>query len=700
MTALGPVMHASPPKAVRQSVVPEKSGEGGPLSPKKGGGQANVIKARTIESWLNRTLSRAGSLPEGAIATAAAKQNQGLLHFGIDAAGLDKLGLDAAAGERVYRAMFVYSQGLHAVLQEAVGRSKNSTTALLVLWRAFTAVLEHAGQNEQQGVDSLASIVQRGNEEERARVENQFKDQLETLRSQSGKLQHERRLLTDELLRVREDELRLRNESELFRHEHEVAMQKYDEEVKQRIEIEVKLLERTRVVEAHEDELCGLKETLAELEATLSIEKAEKQKAQGELENFKTQARLLEAQVSQLKQSILEAAQVKHRLDQNITQLKQQMDRQSGTTAELRDKLELEAENSKRLAEQVANQLRDYRKLERKEEDATHMCKELAAERDLLKEKLERLDKDLAMVVEERRNIQKMNNDLSMDFRSVQLDLGRKKEQLERLEVTYGKLQKEHRDLVDQHRTVLIEAENVKEDLKQIDLQVTRECELRKSLQQEKKTLTGQVQMLSSQLDTTKHAIETTRKELGEATETKVRLERIVRDTKAGQQKVALEHQVEMKAHAQKVAMLEKVIGDERTDRRNLVSEVEDLTHRRDEALELLRKKDLEVRDLRRQRLEKEMEVDRLKILLKAQEQRNTEQLVITDKYHTTVANHEAQTRQMQVLLEGERAEAQRQLQELQDAFLVSEIGLKTKIEEWRMVCEDLVSRLRQQQQG
>eukprot|EP00971_Amphidinium_carterae_P297749 5915861-Amphidinium_carterae.1 len=66
---------------------------------------------------------------------------------------------------------------------------------------------------------------------------------------------------------------------------------------------------------------------------------------------------------------------------------------------------------------------------------------------------------------------------------------------------------------------------------------------------------------------------------------------------------------------------------------------------------------ELEMQELRRERLEKEQEVDRLRVLLKAQEQRNAEQLVTVDKYHASVANYDAEMRQMHVLLECEREE-------------------------------------------
>merc|ERR1712190_373061 len=110
-------------------------------------------------------------------------------------ASLEALGLDEQAAERVYRAMFVYSQGLHAVLQEAVGRAKSRSQAMRVLWRAFTAVLEHAGQAEQSGAESLAALVQRGNEEEKERIETLHREQVAALQGQAQNLAMERRTL-------------------------------------------------------------------------------------------------------------------------------------------------------------------------------------------------------------------------------------------------------------------------------------------------------------------------------------------------------------------------------------------------------------------------------------------------------------------------------------------------------------------------
>jgi len=671
-----------------------------PSSPGGGDGgdgpKPNAMKGRAIENWLNHALGQSNAKPgsEGAVASTTAKQMQGLSQFGIDAAALEKLGLDAKSAERVYRAMFVYSQGLHAVLQEAVGKAKSAPQALLVLWRAFTAVLEHAGQSEQAGADSLAALVQRGNEEEKERIEGLYRDKLDHIQAQSQKLAMERRTMQEEVTRLREDENRLRNESDMFRNEHEVAMQKYEKEIKLRVDAEVRYLDKTRWAESLGEQLEKEQKQNATLTFQLREETMAKEAAQMELESLKTQLKVLEAQAAAYKQSVMEAAQQKQRHEQQVGQLKQQIDRMSSKISELKEQLEQEADTNKRLTEQNSNQQREMRKLERQVEDESHMRRELQNERDLLRDKHERLDKELAEQAEQQRAMQKQLNDLSMEHRTNQIDLKRKTETLDRTEAQLKKLQQTHRELLDSHRVLSVEAENLREDVKHLEAQVSKESSLRKELQKEKKLMTGQLQTLQFQLEASQQAVTATQKELVEATETKVKLESVVRDIKSSMQKVNLQHQVELKSHVQKVAMLEKIIADERNERRNLVSETQEVFARREEAHERLKRRELECQDLKRQRLEKEEEVDRFKVLLKAQEQRNSEQLVTVDKYHAAVASHEAETRQMQVLLECEREEAKRQLDELQDAYAAARCTLLQRIEHWKFAYEDVLSQL------
>jgi hypothetical protein len=122
--------------------------------------------------------------------------------------------------------------------------------------------------------------------------------------------------------------------------------------------------------------------------------------------------------------------------------------------------------------------------------------------------------------------------------------------------------------------------------------------------------------------------------------------------------------------------------------------ETQDLVEKREAALDLVKKRDLEIAELKRHRLEKEEEADRFRILLKAQEQRNGEQLVTVDKYHAAVASHDAEMRQMHVLLECEREEAKRKLTELQTAHTIARSAQELKIEGWKFAFEDVLSQL------
>lgn len=673
-----------------------------PHSPSGGenGPEKSATKGRAIETWLNVALGQADVHPSGApsggaaLAIPSAAQKQGLTHFGVDAAALEKLGLDAKSSERVYRAMFVYSQGLHAVLQEAVGRSKNASQALLVLWRAFTAVLEHAGQSEQDGAESLAALVQRGNEEEKARIEAEYREQIVALQGQSQKVADERRNLQLQIGHLREDELRLRNENEMYRNEHQVAMSKYEREIKARVDAEVRFLEKTRWAEALQEDLTKERKQSMHFSQMLSEASAAREAAVVELDLLRTQVKMQEAQVTTFKQAALEVAQQKQRHEQQVIQYKANLERAQQHIAELKEQLESEAENGKRLAETSAAQTRENRKLETKLEDETHFRKELQNERDVLRERLEKTDADMAQLLEERRLMQREINDLSMKYRTDQIELKRLTDSLARAEKALATLEVQHRELLDAHRSLKIEADYLREDVKHLDEQHRKESELRKALQHEKKQLQGQLQTVQIERDTAQLAVAATQKELQEVTEKMVKLESIVRETKSAMSKVQLEHQLELKAHSQKVAMLEKVIADERNERRNLVKETMEVSGQREESLEHLKKKDLDIAELKRQRLEREEEVDRYKVLLKAQEQRNSEQLVTVDKYHAAVANHDAEMRQMQVLLKCEREEAKRQLEELQHAYAAARHTMEQRADGWKMRFEDAFSRL------
>jgi len=659
-------------------------------------GNPGSMKGRAVETWLNHTLGSASTKPtrEVSVSRAGERRKQGLTQFGIDAASLERLGLDSQSAERVYRAMFVYSQGLHAMLQEAVGKSNSSSQALLVLWRAFTTVLEHAGQSEEQGAESLSALIARGNEEEKARIKEEYEARAAMHQVQSQRLMSERKDLQQEIQRLREDESRLRNDNEMYRNDHSVVSSKYEREIKQRVVAEVRAREKTRWADALQDDLN--KERKQSMHASMRLQEvtAREEDLMIEVDNLRSQVKVQDAQSRAYKQAELEAAQQKLRHEAQVERFTLELSRANDKISELKVQLEEEVEQNKRLSDQHSHVQREMRKLEVQFEDESHARKECQNERDSLRERVDRMDREASELQDERRMMQIEMNDLTMKHRTMVIELDRCTEQLEKAETQFEKLEDEHRKLTDAHRALKVESEYLREDVQHFDTQLKKESELRKLLQHEKKQLSGQLNTVQIERDAATLALQNAQNELQEVTQKLVKLEYIVRDTKASMQKIGLEHQSELKAYTQKVTVLEKTIADERKARRTLVDEVQEVMEKRDETLGLLKKRDLEVQELKRHRFEREEEANRFKILLQAQVHRNQEQLVTIDKYHAAVASHEAETRQMQVLLENEREEAKRQLEKLQTAYVATRHTLEQQIDVWKMSFEDVLSRV------
>ena len=157
-----------------------------------------------------------------------------------------------------------------------------------MLWRAFQAVLEQAGQSDEHGSESLAALVQRGNEEEKAGLHEVFLHVSNIMyiiiynyiyhinvyhinahvdsarrgwkvsseirsaasRRQAERLTRELRASKDELQRVKEDEMRMRNECEKYKTDFESTEKRYEVELKKRGDAEVKYLDKVRECEA------------------------------------------------------------------------------------------------------------------------------------------------------------------------------------------------------------------------------------------------------------------------------------------------------------------------------------------------------------------------------------------------------------------------------------------------------------------
>ncbi|CAK0801480.1 unnamed protein product, partial [Prorocentrum cordatum] len=304
-----------------------------------------------------------------------------------------------------------------------------------------------------------------------------------------------------------EDDTRLRNECDMYINQQEIAVSKYEAEIKLRIDSEVKLLDKTRKTESLEADLEVERREHSSLAVQLKEEISLKEVAVAELETRRSENKQLEKEVASYKQNFLDQQQQKLRADQQVVQLKQQVDRMTSKVSELKDNLVYESEQVHRLTEQKEMTQRDMRRLERQVEDDSQTRKELENDNKITKEKLEHAEKDLSTVTEERRELQKQLSDLNMEHRTSQIERKRQKEMLERAESQLEKVQREHHELLDNHRLLTVEVKALRDDVASMEENLKKEADLRKSLQADKKHLLGSNQVLTAQLDSSKMAV-------------------------------------------------------------------------------------------------------------------------------------------------------------------------------------------------
>merc|ERR1719262_981208 len=107
-----------------------------------------------------------------------------------------------------------------------------------------------------------------------------------------------------------------------------------------------------------------------------------------------------------------------------------------------------------------------------------------------------------------------------------------------------------------------------------------------------------------------------------ELTKKSLKMESIVRQCEQAKKGIELEHSVERKTQFKKIALLEKVISDEREARRDLADETLESQEQVETYHATVRGLQQEVQELKAHRREWEEEADRSKILYLSQERR------------------------------------------------------------------------------
>lgn len=654
--------------------------------------QKLATRVRTVESWLDGAL-------EGADESGGGKKGgkkKGLANYNIDPSALDNLGLDPQQTERIYRALMVYSQGVHLLLNDAVNCTKHRSQALLILWRAFTAVLENAAPGDKSGAGgaSFSELMQKGNADHVGQIEKQYKDLMREMEHKNSTLATEKREGQNDLENLKGDKQRLENQIHMYQQENETTLNKYELALRQRMSAETRFLEKEHWEKALQHDLDKAKRQVMHLTKGLDEANETKEELLVDRDKLRSNARSYDVAEQTHKQQALESAQAKIRFEHQIETLTDTNERLQKKMEDAKEQMAKQKEHYKSFDAQMTQALRDYRKMETAYEDEAHKRNELQKIVDDLKKRLEETDKALTNEIEECRQGHKEISELRLNVRTTEVELHRKREQVAQLEKEAGGAQEAVKTLTDEARELKVECDYLKEDVTTIEEQLRKENEIRKMLQMEKKRLIQELDTAVAERDNARVGSETAKKELMELTKKNVKMESIVRQCEQAKAKLELEHSIERRTHAKRIALLEKVIADEREVRRELATETVDTKDQMNEKHQKVMDLQELVRELRKQRLEYEEEADRGKILVHAQERRVEELLTVIDRHHAAASNHDAEIRQMQVVLENEREESQRQLVEMRSAFDKGRHTMEQRIDGWQMRFEDALSLL------
>eukprot|EP00746_Dinoflagellata_sp_MGD_P165134 gnl/MRDRNA2_/MRDRNA2_94235_c0_seq1.p1 gnl/MRDRNA2_/MRDRNA2_94235_c0~~gnl/MRDRNA2_/MRDRNA2_94235_c0_seq1.p1 ORF type:complete len:1077 (+),score=291.59 gnl/MRDRNA2_/MRDRNA2_94235_c0_seq1:120-3350(+) len=670
----------------------------GPTSPKGAAEdtedkKTNSTRVRTVENWLNDALE--GTDENGSRKNGGGGAKQGLMQYNIDASTLDGLGLDPVQTERIHRALMVYSQGIHLLLNDAVNCTRHRSQALLILWKAFTAVLEHAAPGEKQGGgESFAELMQKGNADQVAQVELHFKSLIKDLEHKNSILANERREGQVEIENLKGDTQRLENQIHMYQNDNEITLNKYELEIRQRMSAEARYLEKLHWAGALQEDLDKAKAQVVHLSKNNDESNESREELLVQVDDLKTRLRSFEVTTQEHQQQALETAQQKIRFENQIDVMTNTNERNQIKIKELKAELVAEIEKTKGHDAQMTLATREHRKIETAYEDEVFARKELQKIADDLQTRLDATDKALNKEIEDGRRLQKEVSDLRLKQRTDEVELKRKREQLAELQKDTQRLKSDHSTLTEEHRTLKVECEYLREDVSTLDEQLKKEGDNRKLLQLDKKRLMAELESCISERDTAKTAAAMANKEMIELTKKMMKMESIVRQCEQAKSKLELEHAVERRSHAKRIALLEKVIFDERDARRELVGETQETTEQMDNYHAKLKQMQEVMEELKSQRRDAEEEADRHKLLVLAQERRTEELLILVDRQHAATANHDSEMRQMQVVLECEREEAKRQMDEMHSAFAKGRYIMEQRIDAWQMRFEDALSLL------
>lgn len=675
-----------------------KSGEGtGPA--------ASMTRTRTVESWLNgslnhaRTQRGAGTTDQDGLENQLQKKmdhkNPGLTHFKVDGGNLASLGLDQATIERIHRTFFVYSQGIHTVLQDVVKHAKDRPQALLILWKALSAVLESGQEGEGDNEEaSLADIIKRGNEEELVKIKKEFSEQIATLKLQRDRSLHKNKDFELEILELRNKLESATLHADTHEKESQIAQKKHELEIRKRTAAEIDGMEKSGWRVSLEEDLDKARKQVKHLNHQLSESQKIREQQSEEVTELRAVTRNLETQLTDSQQLSLQDAQQKERFETQIVQGKQRLEKEKAKAKDLDSQLEKATLQKHYLQDEIDELRRTLRTTETTLDDETHIKNDITKQKDLLNKRCDTLEKENTETLDTKRMQQKELYDLRAQVRFQEVEHRRVTGELEVKNALCEKLQLLYKTTLTECRKVEAENENLSLDFETLDKRMKIETESRRQFEGDKVQLQGELRAAQTELSEARDANARFKKELIELTKKVVKVEGSEQALRAAMGYQAEGHSAERKAMAKQRAVLEKVISDERQARRVLAEEAQNADGRRRTALEEVDENEVATRMLKLQLQEAELEADRLKIFVESMKRSQEDAELVAQKNNAAAANCDSELRQLHVLLESERADHKEQVALLTQSSEAARSELIKEIEMWQMRFEDALSKL------
>ena len=95
-----------------------------------------------LETWINETLADAEHLDIPGVILKPEHKNP-ISRYGIDRMSLSNHGIPNDLGDRVYRALFVYSVGFYELLKRCLEHTEKKYTIITNIWKVFSILLEY-----------------------------------------------------------------------------------------------------------------------------------------------------------------------------------------------------------------------------------------------------------------------------------------------------------------------------------------------------------------------------------------------------------------------------------------------------------------------------------------------------------------------------------------------------------------------------